>query len=51
MRIGIFGGSFNPVHSEHISLCQYILDTMKLDKLIVIPNAIPPHKNTCSLVK
>ena len=49
MRIGIFGGSFNPVHSEHISLCQYILDTMKLDKLIVIPNAIPPHKNTCSI--
>ena len=49
MRIGIFGGSFNPVHSEHISLCRYILDTMKLDKLIVIPNAIPPHKNTCSI--
>ena len=49
MRIGIFGGSFNPVHSAHISLCQYILDTMKLDKLIVIPNAIPPHKNTCSI--
>lgn len=44
MRIGIFGGSFDPVHSEHIRLAESAVKTLALDKLIVMPVASPPHK-------
>ena len=38
MRIGIFGGSFNPVHTDHIALCEYVKNTLQLDKVLLIPN-------------
>ena len=44
MRIGIFGGSFDPVHCEHIRLAESAVKTLALDKLIVMPVASPPHK-------
>lgn len=44
MRIGIFGGAFNPVHNGHIHLAQSYIETLKLDKLLVIPTANPPHR-------
>ncbi len=44
MRVGIFGGTFNPPHLGHINMCTLFLEEMKLDKLIVIPACIPPHK-------
>lgn len=49
MRIGIFGGSFNPVHTDHIALCEYVKNTLQLDKVLLIPNGQPPHKNTCHI--
>lgn len=48
-RIGILGGSFNPVHKDHLSLANYIRDTFSLDSFIIIPNATPPHKSTCKV--
>lgn len=48
-RIGILGGSFNPVHNDHLSLVNYVKDTLSIDKFIIIPNATPPHKNTCKV--
>ena len=44
MRIGIFGGSFDPIHNEHISLAKQAVADLGLDKLLVIPAANPPHK-------
>ena len=44
MRIGIFGGSFDPVHSEHIRLAEFALAELCLDKLFVMPAYAPPHK-------
>ena len=44
MRIGIFGGAFNPVHNGHINLAKSYLESLSLDKLILIPTANPPHK-------
>ncbi len=44
MRIGIFGGSFDPIHNEHISLAKQAIADLGLDKLLVIPAANPPHK-------
>lgn len=44
MKIGIFGGTFDPVHREHIALAKRAIESLSLDKLIVMPAAIPPHK-------
>ncbi len=45
MRIGIFGGAFNPVHNGHISLAAQAVSMLSLDKLILVPTADPPHKS------
>lgn len=44
MKIGILGGSFNPIHNGHILLSKECLDKFSLDKIIFLPNANPPHK-------
>lgn len=44
MRVGIFGGTFNPPHIGHINMCKLFLEELSLDKLFVIPASIPPHK-------
>ncbi len=44
MRIGIFGGSFDPVHSEHLRLARAAIESLSLDKLFVLPAHTPPHK-------
>ncbi len=44
MRIAIFGGSFDPVHTEHIRLAQAAIDELALDKLFIMPAYAPPHK-------
>ena len=42
--IGIFGGTFDPIHNGHVSVIENFLDLVELDELIVIPNGNPPHK-------
>lgn len=44
MRIGIFGGTFNPPHLGHKHLAEEIKETANLDKIIIIPAFTPPHK-------
>ncbi len=44
MRIAIFGGSFDPIHTEHICLAQAAILELGLDKLFVMPAYAPPHK-------
>lgn len=44
MRIAIFGGAFNPVHREHVNLARAAVRELGLDKLIIMPTAISPHK-------
>ena len=44
MRVGIYGGSFSPPHLGHVRLAEEFLSQLKLDKLLVIPAGIPPHK-------
>ena len=49
MRIGIFGGSFDPIHSEHFYLGKRAVESLSLDKLIIMPAHTPPHKKGKSL--
>lgn len=44
MRIGLFGGSFDPIHAGHVALARQALDELKLDQLIVLPAAVSPFK-------
>ena len=47
MKIGIFGGAFNPFHNGHLHLMNNYLQALSLEKIILIPTAVPPHK-TCA---
>ena len=44
-RIGIYGGTYNPPHIGHIRAAEYALEALKLDRLLLIPDAIAPHKD------
>ncbi|MEM1483931.1 nicotinate (nicotinamide) nucleotide adenylyltransferase [Oscillospiraceae bacterium PP1C4] len=50
MRTGVFGGTFNPVHNGHIKLAQTYLCALQLDRLLVIPTHVPPHKTNAQLI-
>lgn len=44
MRIGIYGGTFDPPHLGHMKAAQWAMDLLELDKLLFIPAKCPPHK-------
>lgn len=44
MKIGIYGGSFDPIHNGHIYMAKFIVDHLNLDKLLIIPVGIPSHR-------
>ncbi len=43
-RIGLLGGSFNPIHRGHLSLAACVYHELQLERLLLIPSAQPPHK-------
>ena len=45
MKIGVFGGTFNPPHRGHNLLLKEISKQEHFDKIIIIPSNMPPHKN------
>ncbi|WP_297597438.1 nicotinate-nucleotide adenylyltransferase [uncultured Cetobacterium sp.] len=44
MKIGIYGGSFNPIHNGHIYMARFIIKYLNLDKLFIIPVGNPSHR-------
>ncbi len=44
MKVGIFGGSFNPVHNEHIEIAKKAVSELGLDRLYIVPTYVAPHK-------
>ena len=49
MKIGIYGGSFDPVHNGHVNAALTFKEELSLDKIIVIPAYQPPHKKGLAL--
>ncbi len=44
-RVGIYGGTFSPPHIAHVAVAKSFVDALMLDKLLVIPTFVPPHKD------
>ena len=44
MKVALFGGSFDPVHSEHIEYIKAAKEALSLDKVLLIPSYLAPHK-------
>ena len=44
MRLGLYGGSFNPIHYGHLNVARTALADLRLDRLVVIPAAVSPFK-------
>ncbi len=44
LKIGLFGGTFNPIHFGHIALAKSAFEKLNLDKVLFIPSGNPPHK-------
>lgn len=49
MKLGIFGGSFDPVHYGHLLLAESCREQLNLDKVFFVPAGIPPHKRETRL--
>ena len=45
MKIGIYGGTFNPPHLGHVTAARAVFELLKLDRLLVIPAGLPPHSD------
>ena len=51
MKIGIYGGSFNPVHNGHLNVAEWVLEKTDLDKIIWVPLYKPYHKDLTDLIE
>ena len=49
MKIGILGGTFNPVHIGHLILAEEAREKLGLDKVIFVPTFLPPHKDNSDI--
>lgn len=50
MRIGVFGGTFNPIHFGHLRSAEEVRETQDLERVVFVPSATPPHKSNSGLV-
>jgi nicotinate-nucleotide adenylyltransferase len=50
LKVGILGGTFNPIHLGHLRSAEEIRETFTLDRIYFVPSAQPPHKSSQGLV-
>jgi nicotinate-nucleotide adenylyltransferase len=49
VRVGIFGGTFDPVHQGHMIVAEQVMNELHLDHVVFVPGGIPPHKDASSV--
>lgn len=49
-RVGLYGGSFNPIHLGHLIIARAVAETARLDRVIFLPSRNPPHKSDHQLL-
>ena len=50
IKIGVFGGSFDPIHRSHVRVIEESIRQLKLDKILVMPTANNPWKDSTSVI-
>ena len=50
MKIGVMGGTFNPIHLAHLISAEQIRQGLALDQVLFVPSARPPHKSPDGIV-
>lgn len=51
MKVGILGGTFNPIHIGHLILAEESREKLGLDKIIFVPTYLPPHKDNSDIAE
>jgi nicotinate-nucleotide adenylyltransferase len=51
IKIGLLGGSFDPIHNGHLKLANWVRNKFSLNRIIFIPAAVPPHKQNVKLTE
>ena len=51
MKIGIMGGTFDPIHNGHLMIAEYAYRQFSLDEVWFLPNGNPPHKDNPDIAK
>lgn len=49
LRLGLLGGSFNPIHNGHLAIAHRVYERLQLSRVLFIPTGNPPHKQSRSL--
>ena len=49
MKVGIFGGTFDPVHLGHMVIAEQVMGELGLARVVFVPGGIPPHKEASSV--
>ena len=49
-RVGLFGGTFNPIHNGHLKIASAVASQLDLGRVIVLPSGRPPHKSLDELI-
>ena len=49
MKVGIFGGTFDPVHQGHMVIAEQVMGELGLSRVLFVPGGIPPHKEASSV--
>jgi nicotinate-nucleotide adenylyltransferase len=49
VKVGVFGGTFDPIHQGHMVIAEQVMGELGLDHVIFVPGGIPPHKEASSV--
>jgi nicotinate-nucleotide adenylyltransferase len=49
LKVGIFGGTFDPIHQGHMIIAEQVMDELDLSRVVFVPGGVPPHKEASSV--
>ncbi len=49
MKVGIFGGTFDPIHQGHLIIAEQVAEALDLGRVVFVPGGVPPHKEASSV--
>jgi nicotinate-nucleotide adenylyltransferase len=49
VKVGVFGGTFDPIHQGHMVIAEQVMDEVNLSRVVFVPGGIPPHKEASSV--